>query len=469
MLTLVIGGAASGKSAFAESLCLRAPLPRTYLATMQVWDAECAARVAKHRAMRAEKQFNTVECPLHLDRLTLPRRGTVLLEDLGNLAANELYDPDGAGENAAAAILRGIENIAQQCENLILVSNEVFSGGADYAGDTDRYLRTLAAVNNAAAARADAVVRVVPYGCITMGQRGAGELVDFAALAPDVVGFSDDGRGVQSDELMEEAMRRAAKAGRPVVAHCEVDDLLRGGYIHDGEYCRAHGHKGICSESEWKQVERDIALAEKTGCQYHVCHVSTKESVELVRRAKARGVRVSCETAPHYLLLCDEDLQEDGRFKMNPPLRSREDRAALIAGVADGTIEVIATDHAPHTAEEKSRGLAGSAMGIVGLECAFPLMYKYMVLPGTLTLEKLVALMSDNPRRIFGLGGGLNVGGEADFTVLALGAQYEIDPAAFLSKGRATPFAGWPVQGRAVLTVVGGREAYMDETMKTNK
>ena len=314
--------------------------------------------------------------------------------------------------------------------------------------------------------RRDAVVRVVPYGCITMGQRGAGELVDFAALAPDVVGFSDDGRGVQSDELMEEAMRRAAKAGRPVVAHCEVDDLLRGGYIHDGEYCRAHGHKGICSESEWKQVERDIALAEKTGCQYHVCHVSTKESVELVRRAKARGVRVSCETAPHYLLLCDEDLQEDGRFKMNPPLRSREDRAALIAGVADGTIEVIATDHAPHTAEEKSRGLAGSAMGIVGLECAFPLMYKYMVLPGTLTLEKLVALMSDNPRRIFGLGGGLNVGGEADFTVLALGAQYEIDPAAFLSKGRATPFAGWPVQGRAVLTDVGGREAYRDDGLQ---
>lgn len=314
--------------------------------------------------------------------------------------------------------------------------------------------------------RRDAVVRVVPYGCITMGQRGAGELVDFAALAPDVVGFSDDGRGVQSDELMEEAMRRVAKAGRPVVAHCEVDDLLRGGYIHDGEYCRAHGHKGICSESEWKQVERDIALAEKTGCQYHVCHVSTKESVELVRRAKTRGVRVSCETAPHYLLLCDEDLQEDGRFKMNPPLRSREDRAALIAGVADGTIEVIATDHAPHTAEEKSRGLAGSAMGIVGLECAFPLMYKYMVLPGTLTLEKLVALMSDNPRRIFGLGGGLNVGGEADFTVLDLGAQYEIDPAAFLSKGRATPFAGWPVQGSAVLTVVGGREAYRDDGLQ---
>ena len=317
--------------------------------------------------------------------------------------------------------------------------------------------------------RRDAVVRVKPYGTITMGQRGCGELVDFAALAPQVVGFSDDGRGVQSAELMEEAMRRAAAVGKPIVAHCEVDELLRGGYIHDGVYCREHGHKGICSESEWRQVGRDIALAEKTGCRYHVCHVSTKESVELVRRARAKGLRVSCETAPHYLLLCDEDLQEEGRFKMNPPLRSRADRDALLAGITDGTIEVIATDHAPHTAAEKSRGLAASAMGIVGLECAFPLLYKYMVLPGTLTLEKLVALMSDNPRRIFGLGGGLNVGGEADFTVLDLGAQYEIDPAAFLSKGRATPFAGWPVQGRAVLTIVGGREAYMDETMKTNK
>ena len=313
-----------------------------------------------------------------------------------------------------------------------------------------------------------AAIKVLPYGAITVGEKGE-KLADMEAMSDKVCAFSDDGKGVQNDEMMREAMTAAKRLGKIIAAHCEDNSLLFDGYIHDGEYCRAHGHKGICSESEWKQVERDIALAEKTGCQYHVCHVSTKESVELVRRAKARGVRVSCETAPHYLLLCDEDLQEDGRFKMNPPLRSREDRAALIAGVADGTIEVIATDHAPHTAEEKSRGLAGSAMGIVGLECAFPLMYKYMVLPGTLTLEKLVALMSDNPRRIFGLGGGLNVGGEADFTVLALGAQYEIDPAAFLSKGRATPFAGWPVQGRAVLTVVGGREAYMDETMKTNK
>ena len=311
----------------------------------------------------------------------------------------------------------------------------------------------------------DSVIHTYPYGAITVGEQGE-TLAALEEMAPHVVAFSDDGKGVQDPEKMKQAMRRAKALGKLIVAHCEDESLIQGGYIHDGAYAKAHGHRGNPSASEWKQVERDIALADKTGCQSHVCHVSTKESVELVRRAKARGVRVSCETAPHYLLLCDEDLQEDGRFKMNPPLRSREDRAALIAGVADGTIEVIATDHAPHTAEEKSRGLAGSAMGIVGLECAFPLMYKYMVLPGTLTLEKLVALMSDNPRRIFGLGGGLNVGGEADFTVLALGAQYEIDPAAFLSKGRATPFAGWPVQGRAVLTVVGGREAYRDDGLQ---
>ena len=308
----------------------------------------------------------------------------------------------------------------------------------------------------------DARVKVIPYGCITMGQRGAGELVDFAALAPDVIGFSDDGRGVQSEALMEEAMRRAAAVRKPIVAHCEVDDLLRGGYIHDGEYCREHGHRGISSESEWRQVERDIALAERTGCQYHVCHVSTRESVELVRRARARGLAVSCETAPHYLLLCDEDLQEEGRFKMNPPLRSRADRDALREGVLDGTIEVIATDHAPHTAEEKSRGLAGSAMGIVGLECAFPLLYTYLVKPGMLTLERLVELMSLNPRRIFGLGGGLQAGQPADFTVMDLGAEYEINPAAFLSMGHATPFAGWRVGGRTMLTVVDGREAYRD-------
>lgn len=266
---------------------------------------------------------------------------------------------------------------------------------------------------------------------------------------------------------MERAMRRAAAAGKPVVAHCEVDELLHGGYIHDGVYCRAHGHRGISSESEWRQVERDIALAEKTGCQYHVCHVSTKESVELVRQAKARGLNVSCETAPHYLLLCDEDLREDGRFKMNPPLRSRADREALIEGVADGTIEVVATDHAPHTAEEKSRGLAGSAMGIVGLECAFPLLYTHLVLPGVITLERLVDLMAVNPRRLFGLGGGVEPGDEADFTVLDLGARYAIDPDGFRSKGRATPFAGWSVAGRAVLTVVEGRTVFDDGTVRS--
>lgn len=308
--------------------------------------------------------------------------------------------------------------------------------------------------------RRDAAVHVVPYASITVGQCGCGELVDFAALAPEVVGFSDDGRGVQSAELMEEAMRRAAAVGRPIVAHCEVDDLLHGGYIHDGAYCHEHGHKGISSESEWRQVERDIELAARTGCQYHVCHVSTRESVELVRQAKARGLRVSCETAPHYLLLTDDDLREEGRFKMNPPLRSREDREALIAGILDGTIEVIATDHAPHTAEEKLRGLARSAMGIVGLECAFPLLYRYLVGRGIITLEQLIGLMAVNPRRIFGLGGGTEEGDAADFTVFDLEAEYRIDPATFRSKGRATPFAGWPVRGRTVLTVVGGREVY---------
>ncbi|MDE7069513.1 MAG: dihydroorotase [Alistipes sp.] len=316
------------------------------------------------------------------------------------------------------------------------------------------------------AIRRDASVRVLPYGCITRGQKGRGELVDFEALAPEVVGFSDDGRGVQEEALMAEAMRRAARTGRPIVAHCEVDELLRGGYIHDGVYCREHGHKGICSESEWRQVERDIRLAAETGCRYHVCHVSTRESVELIRRAKAAGLPVSGETAPHYLLLCDEDLQEEGRFKMNPPLRGREDREALLAAVADGTIEAIATDHAPHTAEQKSRGLRDSAMGIVGLECAFPLLYTYLVKRGVLTLAQLVERMSEGPRRLFSLGGGLRPGELADLTVFDLNAEYAIDPGDFLSMGRATPFAGWRVAGRTLWTVVGGRTAYAAESLK---
>ena len=314
--------------------------------------------------------------------------------------------------------------------------------------------------------RRDARVKVLPYGCITVGQKGEGELVDFAALAPDVVGFSDDGRGVQGEELMREAMRRAAKVGKAIVAHCEVNELLRGGYIHDGVYCREHGHKGICSESEWQQVERDIKLAQETGCQYHVCHVSTKESVELIRRAKAAGLPVSGETAPHYLVLCDEDLQEDGRFKMNPPLRSREDRQALRAAVADGTIEVIATDHAPHTAEQKSRGLAGSAMGIVGLETAFPILYTYLVKQELLTLEQVIERMSIAPRRIFSLGGRLAVGEPADVAVLDLDTEYEIDPESFLSKGHSTPFAGWRVQGRVLWTLVDGRTAWAAEEIE---
>lgn len=313
--------------------------------------------------------------------------------------------------------------------------------------------------------RRDAVVRVVPYGCITIGQRGCGRLVDFAALAPEVVGFSDDGRGVQSDGLMEEAMRRAAQVGKPVVAHCEVDDLLRGGYIHDGEYCRAHGHKGICSESEWRQVERDIALAEKTGCQYHVCHVSTRESVELVRRAKARGLRVSCETAPHYLLLCDEDLQEDGRFKMNPPLRDQADQDALIEGLLDGTIDMLVTDHAPHSHEEKAKGLEKSAMGVVGLETSFAASYTHLVKKGILPLEKLVELMHTSPMRRFGCGTEIAVGQPADLTVFDLNETYTVDPEKFLTMGRATPFTGTQLTGACKLTMIGGEIVWKEDTL----
>ena len=305
--------------------------------------------------------------------------------------------------------------------------------------------------------RRDAVVRVVPYGCITMGQRGAGELVDFAALAPDVVGFSDDGRGVQSDELMEEAMRRAAKAGRPVVAHCEVDDLLRGGYIHDGAYARAHGHKGISSESEWRQLERDLELVRETGCAYHMCHVSTKESVALIRRAKAQGLDVTCETAPHYLVLTEDDLREDGSFKMNPPLRTQADRQALIEGILDDTVDMIATDHAPHSAQEKAKGLAGSAMGIVGLETAFPILYTHLVRTGVLTLEKLVELMAVNPRKRFGFPLCAD-----DYAVWDLNTEYRIDPAQFCSMGKSTPFAGQTVYGRCVRNVCGGAVVWQD-------
>ena len=301
--------------------------------------------------------------------------------------------------------------------------------------------------------RDNAVIHVYPYGAITVGQNGE-ELAALEEMSGDVIAFSDDGRGVQSDALMRKAMETAKALGKMVVAHCEVNELLRGGYIHDGEYARLHGHKGICSESEYAQIARDLKLVEKIGCKYHVCHISTKESVELIRQAKARGVDVTCETAPHYLILNDMQLQDEGRFRMNPPIRSEEDRQALIRGVQDGTIDMIATDHAPHSAEEKSKGLAGSAFGIVGIETAFAAMYTHMVLPGLITLEKLVQLLTVNPRERFGIPCG------ESYTVWNLEKDVKVDPDEFLSMGKATPFEGWILKGECVLTVCDGKVVY---------
>ena len=306
---------------------------------------------------------------------------------------------------------------------------------------------------------ADASVEVLPYAAITLGRKGS-ELVDFAALKGSCVAFSDDGCGVQREGMMRAAMQAAAAQDCILAAHCEDESLLRGGYIHDGRYCREHGHRGICSQSEWGQIARDLDLAAETGCRYHVCHISTKESVELIRRAKARGVRVSCETAPHYLTLCEDDLQEDGRFKMNPPLRSAADREALIEGLKDGTIDAIATDHAPHTKEQKSRGLEGSAMGIVGLETAFPVLYTKLVRTGMISLERLLEALTDCPRRTFRLPGRLEPGAPADLVLLDLETPYRIESSAFLSKGRSTPFEGWEVQGRTLLTLKDGKTVY---------
>ena len=298
-----------------------------------------------------------------------------------------------------------------------------------------------------------ACIHVYPYGAITIGEQGEA-LSDLEGMAPHVVGFSDDGRGVQSDDMMRQAMLRAKALGKPIVAHCEVNSLLRDGYIHDGDYAKAHGHRGICSESEWGQIARDLQLVKETGCAYHVCHVSAKQSVALIRKAKAEGLDVTCETGPHYLVMDDSCLQEDGRFKMNPPLRGKEDREALIQGIEDGTIDMIATDHAPHSAEEKSRGLEKSAFGIVGIETAFPILYTYLVKPGILSLNKLLALLCVNPRRRFGLPLG------TDYSIWDLNAAYPIDPEDFLSKGRATPFAGWQVNGKCIATVCDGKLAY---------
>ncbi len=299
----------------------------------------------------------------------------------------------------------------------------------------------------------DSCINIYPYGSITVAQWGE-KLSDMESLASDVVAFSDDGRGVQSDGLMRLAMRKAKSLGKMIVAHCEDNSLLRGGYIHDGEYAKKHGHKGICSESEYKQIERDLKLVEETGCKYHICHISTKESVELIRNAKQRGLDVTCETAPHYLVLDDGDLLEDGRFKMNPPLRSKEDRLALVEGIKDGTIDMIATDHAPHSKEEKSKGLSGSAFGIVGLETAFSVLYTHLVKKDVITLEKLIDLMAINPRKRFSIPLG------DDYTVWDLDAEYVVDPNEFLSKGRATPFEKEKLTAKCVLTVCNGKTVY---------
>lgn len=301
-----------------------------------------------------------------------------------------------------------------------------------------------------------AAIKVLPYGAITVGEKGE-RLADMEAMSDKVCAFSDDGKGVQNDEMMREAMTAAKRLGKIIAAHCEDNSLLFGGYIHDGEYAKAHGHKGISSASEYKQIERDLRLAEETGCAYHVCHISTKESVELIRQAKARGVDVTCETAPHYLVLCDEDMQEDGRFKMNPPLRSREDKEALIEGIKDGTIDMIATDHAPHSAEEKGRGLEKSLMGVVGLETAFPVLYTELVTKNIITLDRLVELMSFKPKERF------EIDTNNDFAVFDISEAYKIDPEDFLSMGRATPFAGREVFGRCLLTVHNGKVVYKAE------
>ena len=310
----------------------------------------------------------------------------------------------------------------------------------------------------------DALVHVHPYGAVSVGEKGE-RLADLDGLAPGVIAFSDDGRGVQSESLMREAMMQCRRLGKILAAHCEDNSLLHGGYIHDGAYARAHGHRGICSESEWGPITRDLRLAEETGCAYHVCHVSTKESVALIRAAKRRGVDVTCETAPHYLTFTDEDLQEDGRFKMNPPLRAREDRDALIEGLLDGTIDMLVTDHAPHSREEKARGLEKSAMGVVGLETSFAASYTALVQTGILPLGKLVDLMHGAPMRRFGCGTELAEGQPADLTAFDLTKTYTVDPETFLTMGRATPFAGRALTGVCKLTMIGGEPVWKEETL----
>ena len=309
----------------------------------------------------------------------------------------------------------------------------------------------------------DAKIEVLPYAAITIGRKGE-ELVNVASLVGKVCAFSDDGSGVQVDGMMERAMTEAVKHDQLIAAHCEVEELLKGGYIHDGEYAKAHGHKGICSESEWEQVKRDIEIAERLGCRYHVCHISTKETVQLVREAKARGVKVTCETGPHYLIFTDMDLEEDARWKMNPPLRSAEDRAALVEGIKDGTIDMIATDHAPHSVEEKSRGLKDSAMGIVGLETAFAALNTHLVRKGVITMERLVELMSLNPRKVFRIAGGLNEGDRADVVLLDTEKEWRVDSNEFYSMGKISMFDGREMTGDVVMTLHRGEIVYDNKT-----
>ena len=304
----------------------------------------------------------------------------------------------------------------------------------------------------------DAVINVYPYASITVGQNGQ-TLSDMDDMAKYCIAFSDDGRGVQSAELMRNAMLKAKALGKMIVAHCEDNALLNGGYIHDGEYAKVHGHKGICSESEWGPIKRDLELVRETGCAYHVCHISCKESVELIRRAKAEGLDVTCETGPHYLILDDSDLQEDGKFKMNPPLRSREDKLALIEGIKDGTIDMIATDHAPHSAEEKSKGLSKSAFGIVGIENAFQLLYTYFVKTNIITLEKLINLLCFSARNRF------NIPLNNDYSIWCLDEEITLDPDEFISKGKATPFEGYKLFGKCYLTVCNDKIVYKDDSI----
>ena len=302
----------------------------------------------------------------------------------------------------------------------------------------------------------DGLIHIYPYGSITMEQKGE-KLSEMKAMAPQVIGFSDDGKGIQNDNMMRAAMKQAKQLNKLIVAHCEVNDLLNGGYIHDGDYARDNHHRGICSESEWKQIERDLALVKQIGCAYHVCHISTKESVDLIRKAKTDGLNVTCETAPHYLLMDDSWLQEDGKYKMNPPLRDKSDREALIAGIQDGTIDMIATDHAPHSAEEKSKGLDGSSFGIVGLETAFPLLYTYLVKENVITIEQLLKLLVSNPRKRF------RIPMTTDFSIWDLRQSYVIDPEQFQSQGKSTPFEGWRVNGTCLATVCNGKLVWLEK------